>query len=656
MNFFLSLATIFLLTSVSAYAENTDFNIETYKKLCGGNAYPACDGEEHGIDQVEIFEKARQAAVSSNRPLMLIVGGDWCGSCVYFDRVVKQSPLKSDLESRYVYVKIAENTKSGRQLIQQLGLLLIGYPSGFIFRSNGSDLALTDRFMPTSFIGSGIEDLINTFHKNPMAEKFEQFAESETTPIFKFKPDESTPSLSALLKPIGIVSTYGNDAFIIDSSELAPLINQGFAALNLFQYVDAIRSFNELLLADSNNTWGLIGLYFAIESQFISPAAETRTSILETLLSQKAKGQTTGTMNDWIDLVHLIEIASSDSYQFTGNEPTVSFFELHQRIIQNPSATVSQKALFIWNIIGPLSQALEPEGLLQLFEELTLQEPLNAASLHYMIHIAESLNNISKAKEIAQRLADLPIQSAHAVHMYGHTLPQFGEWEKARDMFLRADEIHHEWARKNGFSVFDDWHYRHNLELLGATLFALGLIEEAVKNWTEAFATTKISLLVAGLDDRKMASDIFKSTFEHTDQNADWFKQSFLPYLNESQLTNRSQALAHVFSDQDEYWGFPIDLVNSLKAVDPENQKAQDEAAQEIIKFIQEELQSGGFDGWSTSYLNLIRAKRFARLLGLNSAYDRMDAFALATRFSANCGSKKGEIGLMPCVKLERTE
>ena len=71
--------------------------------------------------------------------------------------------------------------------------------------------------------------------------------------------------------------------------------------------------------------------------------------------------------------------------------------------------------------------------------------------------------------------------------MYGHSLPQRGQWVLALRQFKKADKIHLKWAKANQVEPQQDWHYSHNLDLMAATYMGMGDFKKALDTWERAF-------------------------------------------------------------------------------------------------------------------------------------------------------------------------
>lgn len=114
------------------------------------------------------------------------------------------------------------------------------------------------------------------------------------------------------------------------------------------------------------------------------------------------------------------------------------------------------------------------------YDRQVLKELLpNEGALHYMTHVYEPSAMIPDAEKVARLYAEAAADSPHAQHMYGHILPQLGDWEGALVYFKKAHELHLKEFQTEGYTAQEDWHFAHNLDLMLAAMIYLNKIDEA---------------------------------------------------------------------------------------------------------------------------------------------------------------------------------
>jgi hypothetical protein len=65
----------------------------------------------------------------------------------------------------------------------------------------------------------------------------------------------------------------------------------------------------------------------------------------------------------------------------------------------------------------------------------------------------------------------------HAHHMYAHSLLRAGRAREALAEFRTADVLNSDYLRTERIAPHYDWHYRHNLDLLGASYVYAGQLK-----------------------------------------------------------------------------------------------------------------------------------------------------------------------------------
>ena len=111
----------------------------------------------------------------------------------------------------------------------------------------------------------------------------------------------------------------------------------------------------------------------------------------------------------------------------------------------------------------------------------------------------ENSGQIDKALEYGKRYADAASAVPHAQHMRGHALMRAGRIEDAVASFEAADRIDRAYLAAEGIAPEYEWHYEHNLDLLGASYAYLGRMDKAEQALKEAFGLPT-ALLVQALN------------------------------------------------------------------------------------------------------------------------------------------------------------
>jgi tetratricopeptide (TPR) repeat protein len=107
------------------------------------------------------------------------------------------------------------------------------------------------------------------------------------------------------------------------------------------------------------------------------------------------------------------------------------------------------------------------------------QSPDDFATHHLLSHAYENLKQFDQALVHAKRYAELADAVPHAHHMYGHVLRRLNRMTEAIAEFERADQLEVAYLRSESIPPRFDWHYRHNLSLLGSSYQYVGRVASA---------------------------------------------------------------------------------------------------------------------------------------------------------------------------------
>jgi tetratricopeptide (TPR) repeat protein len=119
------------------------------------------------------------------------------------------------------------------------------------------------------------------------------------------------------------------------------------------------------------------------------------------------------------------------------------------------------------------------------------------ASHHYLTHAYENINQLDRALVHAERFARSASAVPHARHMLGHILARRGRMKDATAEFVRADALETAYLRAERIPPEYDWHYAHNLDLLGAAYQYAGRMTRAEPVLSRSFGLTALFSLEA---------------------------------------------------------------------------------------------------------------------------------------------------------------
>jgi tetratricopeptide (TPR) repeat protein len=436
-------------------------------------------------------------------------------------------------------------------------------------------------------------------------------------------------SMTLLERDIKLFDGYGRGMFFANPKTPAQeYVNQGYAALNVFHYADAYRSFRMATKKDENEVQGYIGLVFSIADQDSSPAAKKlMVDIFNHVEMIRMKTPLSKTEDAWLDYAKSVYVQKVGGATEGMTNPVVKTLnESYQQLATTDGENVEFKAYVSWSIFsGATAQFVK-----QMQKSVLADHPDHAGANHYLLHIAEMENDMPTAKSFGEALAPLALKSAHAQHMLGHTLPQFGLWQEALDMFLIADQIHHDWAKENQAALHEDWHYAHNLDLMAATYLGLGDSAKAFDNWNVAmefdFRATPKAIGVLLADNRLLDADDLISKLE---QNGPQWVNFLAPFRYELNiLMGQTEVALKPQMPRKGTYAYFVEALRKVKL----NQFVEDQLVAETTAYFTARLTSGGFDGWSNSFVELLRLQTLAAKLDLQNVVASLEVIVTKSK------------------------
>lgn len=410
-------------------------------------------------------------------------------------------------------------------------------------------------------------------------------------------------SKQSIETPIEIHSRYGEAYFFENpTNDTQKYINLGYASLNVFHYLDAFRAFRMASMQDADSVYAYVGLILAIFQQDGGPAAQKLAQNYYAEIKRvESEHGLTQQEQAWANLVAALYIKRGNYQQALVDLEAVDGDNVELQVALN----------WILMSAGVKSMAVVKQN----FEQALKVYPNHAGANHFLLHIAESANDIPTAQRYGKVLIKSSLGSAHAQHMYGHTLPQTGQWAEALDQFKIAHKIHLDYEKQYGIPLFEDWHYAHNLDLMAATYLGLGNAAEALKLWKEAMdhdarAIPKYIGLALAENDIALAEKAIQSYKNKTDVSVFVKELAFLKSGVDMNIPS-----------QDAYG----QIVTFLFAIKAGNAELTD-LLPAIENFFTQNLTSGGFDGWSHTFVTLLRLKNIGNKLGLNDFVLSLDS------------------------------
>lgn len=436
--------------------------------------------------------------------------------------------------------------------------------------------------------------------------------------------------VTSLELPIDLSGDYGVSAFYREpKSEAEKFINQGIAALQLYHYLDAFRSFKTAEKLDGESVMAQAGQVLSIVSIHAEQGAFFAQNALRKLQTISGQRTLNAIEREWFEFTKSYILAKVPGFRKQPEERIKPLLGALFDLLLADKTSLDTYSLLAWLLQAELGK----NEAKKMVESIVQMDPNNIGAVHSLLHFAENANDAKEANRLAVQLAALAPRSAHAQHMYGHTLPQQGKWKEALAQFQKADALHHAWARKYGIEQSQDWHYGHNLDLLAASHLALGEYDKAGAAWMMTGRSVFQATALVLISQPKAEADRILAKFEARGLG-DFVK----PLRLELDLSPETVPAA-LASSQDAPLVYTRLLNKVLGSYSKASRKIDPLVVEEITGYLLTRFKKGGFDGWSNAYLQLLRLKRVAKILSIDSLIQGLDTVEFNARSGALCAS-----------------
>ena len=264
-----------------------------------------------------------------------------------------------------------------------------------------------------------------------------------------------------------------NERVTTASSEANAFYNQGVAYLHSFVWIEAARSFNQALHLDANLAMADVGLSYALGELGLSREAREASD-----RAQSRTGSVTPKERVRIEL----RKAQLDAAARPNDADLRTAYR--QKLDASLAAYPDDVELLL--LVG---QAQDPShdghgmnvgsSSLPFYLQALARSPDYFAAHHFLTHAYENTGQFDRAVVHAERYAQLASDVPHAHHMYAHVLRRLNRMKEAIAEFEKADQIETAYLKAETIPPRYDWHYRHNLSLLGTSYQYLGRMTSA---------------------------------------------------------------------------------------------------------------------------------------------------------------------------------
>jgi len=301
-----------------------------------------------------------------------------------------------------------------------------------------------------------------------------------------------------LRRPLPLRTGIGaaHDAVSTTVPQALAYYDQGLAYLHSYVWVEAARSFHHALKLDPTLAMADVGLsvaYTELNAPALARAALDRA---------RARG---ADLTDH-DRRHLDARAAQMA---AGDEPhAAGRLAAYRQVLDEALARFPSDEEF-WLLRG-LAESSDPAdrgqgsvaGSVRFYERALALAPEHFAAHHYLTHAFENAGRFEEALTHAAAYARMAPAIPHAHHMHGHALRRTGRIDEAVAAFEAADRLEIAYVDGEGIPAEYDWHYHHNLDLLGTSYRYLGQMQHAERLLSAAFAIPS-ALLVQVVNKRE---------------------------------------------------------------------------------------------------------------------------------------------------------
>jgi tetratricopeptide (TPR) repeat protein len=295
-----------------------------------------------------------------------------------------------------------------------------------------------------------------------------------------------------LERPIDLRANIGSshDTIAETTPQAQRFYDQGLSYLHNYVWIEAARSFNQALRLDPRQAMAYVGLSAAHEQLNQRAAAHAA------LDRARAIGAT-GEHERQHLLIAERQRAAEDA---PGN---AALLNEYRKALDEALTRFPQDAE-LWLQRGtaespdPADRGQgSPTSAIPFYNRALAVSPDHFAAHHYLTHAYENGGRIQEALEQGAAYARLASAIPHARHMYGHDLRRLGRIREAIAEFAAADALEREYFAREHVDPEDDWHYEHNLDLLGTSYQYAGQIRLATAMLEKAFNLPTANLVQA---------------------------------------------------------------------------------------------------------------------------------------------------------------
>ena len=280
------------------------------------------------------------------------------------------------------------------------------------------------------------------------------------------------------------------------SKDAQAMYDQGLAYLHSYVWIEAARSFNTALHLDPKLALAQAGLSVALVE--LNRPAEARKAIeaARVLAASLPDHDRRHVEARWLQMA--AEEQPGDATKLAAYRKA-----LDAAIAAHPNDVEFVLARGMAETPDPAERGQGSTAASAVHYERALKlAPGHFAGHHYLAHAFENSGVPARALDSSATYAKATPQVPHARHMHGHNLRRGGRIDEAIAEFEAADRLHREYIKNERIPGEYDWHFEHNLGLLGTSLQYVGQMKRAESVLKSAFALPT-GLLVQAFNKRE---------------------------------------------------------------------------------------------------------------------------------------------------------
>jgi len=292
-----------------------------------------------------------------------------------------------------------------------------------------------------------------------------------------------------LERPVALRSGIGtaHDPVSTKSTPAQTYYDQGLNYLHGYVWIEAARSFNQALRSDPNLGIAHAGLSIAY-TELNKPDLAAKALARAQALASGASAH---------DKAHIDARAAQAAAELAARDP--SKLQAYRKALDEALARQPADAelLMLRGIAESSDPADRGQGSTASAVPFYLKALAagGAAAEHYLTHALENANRTADALPHGAAYARAAPSVPHALHMRGHVLRRSGQIDAAIGAFEAADRVASAYFRAENVPPEYDWHYEHNLDLLGSSYRYVGRMADAGRTLQRAFELPSILLV-----------------------------------------------------------------------------------------------------------------------------------------------------------------